>query len=78
MERMIDARKQTRGKTTIGMLLLELYIFTSYVAQDILIPAKVNSFFLYLFLAGGVATFVLSSRVKISRFTVWYLSLIHI
>ena len=72
MERMIDARKQTRGKTTIGMLLLELYIFTSYVAQDILIPAKVNSFFLYLFLAGGVATFVLSSRVKISRFTVWY------
>lgn len=72
MENAIGAQKHARKKITIGILLLELYIFTFYTAQDIIIPSLLNTVCLYLFVVWGCATFIFDSKAKISRFTVWY------
>ena len=68
----MNNRISFQNKTTVGTVLLGLYILTSYVAQGIVVSDVVNSAFLYLFLAWGVVTGVMESSVTITPFKAWY------
>lgn len=63
------------NKHSIGCLLAYAYIFTSYIAQDILISSQLNSVFLYAFLLSSVYIFVTSMKIdtKDIGFTLWYI-----
>ncbi|MBE7053782.1 MAG: hypothetical protein E7391_05840 [Ruminococcaceae bacterium] len=57
----------------IGLFLIFLYIFVSYVAVDILIPTKVTSVFLYAFLAWGVLVVLMKCMNEpLPTYTLWY------
>ncbi len=64
------------NKYTIGYLLACAYIFTSYVAQDILISSRLNSLCMYAFLFMSAFIFIQSLRVDVTRagFAIWYLA----
>ena len=61
-------------KYYIGCLLTYAYIFTSYVAQDIVISSNLNSLFLYAFLLSSA--YILVTEIKLYKntldFVVWY------
>lgn len=57
----------------IGWILLSVYIFTSYIAVDIIINRQVNTIVMYAFLGWGAITTVLYGvRSKIPTYTTWY------
>lgn len=62
-------------KFSIGCFLAYAYIFTSYIAQDILLSSKLNSLFLYAFLLSSA--YILITKMKLDKrtldFIVWYL-----
>lgn len=58
---------------TIGLILLSAYIFTNYIAVDILVSKQVNTITLYAFLVWGLLTTVLYGlKSKIPTYTIWY------
>ncbi len=61
-------------KYSIGSFLAYCYIFTSYVAQDIVISSSLNSLFLYAFLLSSA--YILATEMKLYKksldFVVWY------
>lgn len=59
----------------IGAIAMYLYVFTNYVAQDIIISSYVNSVFLYTFLGLVLFKTCLTFRElpRMSRFTLWYI-----
>lgn len=63
------------NKYTVGYLLACAYIFTSYVAQDVIISSSVNSLCLYAFLMFSAYLFILEFRAKgsLSIFSLWFL-----
>lgn len=60
--------------TTIGTLLMYLYIFFSYVAQDIVISSRVASLSLYAFISFTLLKEIanLNFARKFSAFSIWY------
>lgn len=56
---------------TIWFGFLCLYIMTSYLAQDVLLPSKLNSLVLYAFLAYSIFAILLSGKVKLSAIVLW-------
>lgn len=74
--KVINIRGLKLSLESMGMLSMCLYIFFSYVAQDIFFSSKYNSYTLYAFLAWGVLyTFVRSKwhGFKLTTYTLWYL-----
>lgn len=73
---MHDLKKNHSSKKieyTIGFVLMAIYIFTSYVAVDITLSSKTNTFFLYLFVAwGALVTLMHGVREKLSTYTIYY------
>ncbi len=68
MTRVLD-RKITVDSLWFGLLML--YIVTGYFAQDVLLPATVNSLVLYAFLGYSVFAIVCSTKVKITPIFKW-------
>ena len=64
------------NRYTIGYLLACAYIFTSYMAQDLLISSRLNSLCMYAFLGMSALVFLLKAKIDVSRigFAAWYLS----
>ena len=59
---------------TIGLVLLSIYIFTTYVAVDIIVSKQINTLTLYAFLAWGMLTTLLYGiKTKIPTYSAWYL-----
>ena len=75
MEKEIKRNKKI-DKFSIGIILAFGYVFTSYIAQDILISSRINSLFLYTFLLSSAYIFI--SEKKINKgsfdFAIWYAS----
>ena len=63
------------NKYTVGLALACLYIFTSYIAQDVLISSSINSVCLYAFLLFSAYLFVVEFRRQgtLSIFSVWFI-----
>lgn len=60
---------------SLGLLLMSIYIFMSYNAVDIVLPAILSSIALYLFLAFSVFFILInikSNKMKISAYSTWY------
>lgn len=65
--------EQKKIEYKIGIFLLFLYIFTSYVAVDIIVPSLVNTIFLYVFLGWGLlVTLIHGINDKLPIYTCWY------
>lgn len=56
----------------IGILLLYLYVFFSYIAHDIVFPSILNTIFLYMFIIWGVYTILQTMRLRVSAYSKWY------
>ncbi len=58
---------------TVGLILMAMYIFTSYVAVDVTISSSVNTIFLYAFLAWGTLVVLMHGRLqKLPIHTIYY------
>lgn len=51
--------------------MLAIYVVTGYFAQDVLLPATINSLILYVFLAYSVLTMLMRRRVRLSPIVYW-------
>ena len=59
---------------TLGFALLSIYIFTTYVAVDVIISRSINTLTSYAFLAWGLLTTLLYGiKQKIPTYSAWYL-----
>lgn len=68
-------RKLTINTTSMGLMLMCVYIFLCYNAADLIIPSSMNSLSLMLFVAFGVFAFILKARhikVAIPVYSIWY------
>lgn len=67
-----------RSGFSLGLVFLFIYILFSYIATDIVISSKYNSYALYLFLIWGVISTALSikngnGKLELNTYTTWYL-----
>ncbi len=62
-------------KKRIGCFLAYVYIFTSYIAQDLLLSSSINSLCLYIFLAFSAYVFIsrINTYKSLPVFLCWYL-----
>lgn len=61
------------GKFTINMFFLVFYVFTSYVAQEGLLPTFLNSLALYAFIGVSFLNLCYNFKdMKLPNFTIWY------
>lgn len=61
---------------SLGLLLMSVYVFMCYNALNIVIPQRITSLVLYLFLAYGVFAFIINAKInppKMTAYTAWYL-----
>ena len=73
MNRVITKKTNSAGRFTINMFFLVLYIFTSYVAQEGLLPTALNSLALYAFIGVSFLNLCYNFKdMKLPNFTVWY------
>lgn len=56
---------------TIGLFLFSIYIFVSYIANDVLLPSIVNSYVLFLFLGYSVLHVLVKRKLKINSTIIW-------
>lgn len=58
---------------SIGTFIFCAYIATVYLAQDLFLPASLNSVFLHLFWGWGILNIILSKRIKVYDISMWIL-----
>lgn len=70
----ISNNKRTITLGTVSVVIMYLYVFSGYIAQDILISSRFTSIFLYTFIGLSFlkALFELKKIGKISPFILWY------
>lgn len=73
--KLLTQANQKINKYSVGCFLAYAYIFTSYVAHDILISARLNSLCLYAFLLCSAYIFFTNMKVGLKNmgFMVWYI-----
>lgn len=64
--------KYNNKELPVGVLLLDLYILSSYIAQNIVFPSKIITICLYLFVGYSILAVIVSGKITVTRFTVWY------
>lgn len=57
--------------SSIWFGLLVAYIVAGYIAQDVLLPAAVSSYTLYIFLAYSIFAIMCSKKIKLSQIMKW-------
>lgn len=76
MRKEVDVLKnelKERFEYKVGLFFMFLYILTSYIAVDIIVPTSVNTIFLYLFLMwGAITTLLYGIKKKIPTHTIYY------
>ena len=70
---MNKARKSIIKFQSIGLLLFGLYVVSTYLAQDVILPASYNTLFLYLFLGWGILNVFFAKRLRINAMAGWML-----
>ena len=69
--------KKRNNEFNTSLLLMSLYIFFSYTAQKTLFPLAIHSLVMYSWIGWTVLSIVLAKGIiNISRYTIWYGSLI--
>lgn len=56
---------------TLGMFLFCIYIFMSYIGNDVLLPSFINSYFLYLFLGYSVIYVIVKKKLMVNSTLTW-------
>lgn len=56
---------------SIGIFLFCLYIFISYLANDVLLPSVINTYVLYAFLGYSVLYVLVKKKLKINSTVKW-------
>lgn len=69
---------ETKGRkkddmNNIGIALFCIYVFSSYIANGVVIPAVINTVALYSFLSYSMFYIIITGKIKISLTTVWFL-----
>ncbi len=56
----------------LSMILLGLYVLFNYIAQETLLPPVIHSAVMYAYIGYTAFTVLLSGKVKLTYYTVWY------
>ena len=73
---MNNSRKSAGNQLHIcSLVLLALYIFFSYTAQETLLPPFLHSMVMYLFIAWSFFVLICNKKFTVSYYTIWYLIL---
>ena len=70
---MIGEEVRANNRNFLGVILFCVYVLSSYIAQDVILPALVNSICLYLFVGCGIICCLLSRKIKINKMIIWML-----
>lgn len=68
---MTEIKKSRTTVANIWFGLLMIYLVTSYFAQDVLLPAAVNSIVLYVFLAFSAFAVICQGKIKLYNILPW-------